>query len=183
MTYPRLSSCRWWRTTFRMQVLYFLQRRLPYPRSRTSNRGPPLVNSFDSTGPGTLSSAFLGSSYPKAVEAKASTYLLSVGNFRRSVFVSRRCIRVRVRVRVRVRRRNHCCRSRRRHCCQCCHRRRIRRRRVQPITRYQRQGEDVLVVVAFVTLRESLGLINCFGSLLLANSYWYLVRLVLIYKL
>ena len=142
---------------------------------------PPWVNSHDSTSPGTPSSALPGSYYSKAVEAKASTYVLSVGNFRRSVFVSR--CRIRVRVCVRVRRRNHRSCSRRRHCCCCCHRCRIRRRRVQPITRYQQQGEDVLVVVAFVTLRESLGLINCFGSLLLANSCWSLVRLVLIYKL
>ena len=54
-------------------------------------------------------------------------------------------------------------RSCRRYC------RRILRRRVQPIARYQKRGEDVLVVVTFFALRESLGLINCFNSLLLAN--------------
>ena len=63
-------------------------------------------------------------------------------------------------VRVRVRHRNR--RSHRR-------RRRVHRRPVQQTTCYQQRGEDVLVVVAFFALRESLGLINCFGSLLKAN--------------
>ena len=66
---------------------------------------------------------------------------------------------------IRVRRRN--CRSsrsrRRRHC------RRIFCRCVHLTVRYQQQGEDVLVVITFVVLRESLGLISCFVSLLLAN--------------
>ena len=45
VTYTRLTSCRWRRTSFRMQVLsliypLYAQRRLPYPRRRTSDRGP-----------------------------------------------------------------------------------------------------------------------------------------------
>ena len=67
-------------------------------------------------------------------------------------------------VRVRVRRCNRRIRRRcRRHCL------RIRRRHVQPTARYQQRGEDVLVVITFVALSDSLGLINCFVSLLLAN--------------
>ena len=62
---------------------------------------------------------------------------------------------------VRVRRRNRRIRCRRHHrICHC---------RIQPTARYHQQVEDVLVVVTFVDLRESLGLINCFVSLLLAN--------------
>ena len=122
---------------------------------------PPWVNFHYSTSPSTPSSALPGLSYSKSIEAKAAASSLSGGNFRRSVFVSRFCVRFCVRVRVRIRRRNR----RRRH-----HRHRVRCRRVQPTALYQQQGEDVLVVVAFVALRESLGLINSFGSLLLANS-------------
>ena len=74
------------------------------------------------------------------------------------VFVSCVCVRV-----IRRNRRSHrCCRR---------HRHRIRRHCVQPTARYQQRGEDVLVAVTFVALRESLGLINCFVSLLLANPW------------
>ena len=117
---------------------------------------PTWANSHDSTSPGTPSLALKNSSYLKAVESKAATSSLSGGNFFRSVFVSRR------RVRVCVRCRNHCSRRR--------HRRHVHRRCVQPTARYQQRGEDVLVVVVFVALRESLGTIQCFGSLLLAKS-------------
>ena len=64
---------------------------------------------------------------------------------------------------VRVQRRNRRSRRRRRYC------RRISRRCVKLTARYQQRGEDVLVVVTFFPLRESLVLINCFVSLLLAN--------------
>ena len=116
---------------------------------------PPWVSSHDSTSPGTPSLALPGSSHSKAVDAKAAVLSLSGGNFRCSVFVSRRRVRIRVR---RRNRRSRCCHLR---CVCCC--------RLQTNARYQQQGEDFLVVVAFVDLRESLGLINCVGSLLLAN--------------
>ena len=42
---------------------------------------PPWVKAHDYTSPGTPSSAFMGSSYPKSVEAKAAASSLSGGNF------------------------------------------------------------------------------------------------------
>ena len=124
------------------------------------NVSPPQVNSHGSTSPGMPSSAFLGLLYSKAVEAKAAASSLSGGNFCRSVFVSHRCVRVCVWRRNRLSRRSRCCS---RHCCCVCH------PRIQPTALYQRRGEDVLVVVAFVSLRKSLGMIKCVGSLLLAS--------------
>ena len=52
------------------------------------NVSPLWVNYHDSTSLGTPSSALPGSSYTKAVEAKATASSLSGGNFRRSVFVT-----------------------------------------------------------------------------------------------
>ena len=137
---------------------------LEVDRPDTMTVSPLWVNSHDSTSPRTPSSAFPGSSYSKAVKTKAAMSSLSGGNFRRSVFVSCCCVRVCVRVQRRNRRSHRHPRPR------CPHRRRVFSRCVQPTARYQRRVEDVLVVVAFFALRESLGLINCFGSLFLANS-------------
>ena len=103
---------------------------LPFEVDRPDamNVSPPWVNSHDSTSPVAPSSALSGSLYSKAVEAKVAASSLSGGNFRRSVFVSRR----RVCVRARVRRRN-------RHSCSCRRRRRRRRshsaNRNLPVTR------------------------------------------------
>ena len=53
----------------------------------TSYQGPPLVNSHDSTSLVTPLSALPGSSYPKALDAKAAALSLSGGNLSRSVFI------------------------------------------------------------------------------------------------